>query len=69
MADKEYWSCDLMAGRLSARLRRLGVPHQQVLGHSDEGSSHAWVRVGERNLDPTRQGFGNGAFTVVEAYD
>ena len=62
----EYWDCDVMADRLSARLQQRGIPHQVVLGNSDEGSSHVWVRVGDRNLDPTRQGFGDGTFEVLE---
>lgn len=61
----EYWDCDEMANRLSAKLRRRGVSHQIVVGHSDEGSAHAWVRVGDRNLDPTRQGFGDGSFEII----
>ena len=60
-----YWDCDEMAERLSKRLSRWRVSHQLVLGHSDEGSSHVWVRVGERNLDPTKQGFGDGVFEVL----
>jgi hypothetical protein len=63
------WDCDEMTNRLSTRLRRLGIPHQTVLGHSDEGSSHTWVRIGTRNLDPTRQGFGDGMYEVIETHN
>lgn len=68
MDHGEYICCDEAASIMSQLLRERGIHHEVVVGSSDEGSSHAWVRIAGRNFDPTEQGFGDGTFTVSEAY-
>ena len=65
---EEYLPCDQAADYLSWMLRRKGVPHIVVVGHSDEGSSHAWVRVRGRDYDPTRQGCSD-EFEIAYRFD
>lgn len=65
-AHAEFLDCDEAANIMSAVLRAWRVPHCGVVGHSWEGSSHAWVRVGRRNYDPTEQGMLGGK--IVERY-
>ena len=67
-AHEEYLSCDQAADYLSWMLRRKGIPHIKVIGYSDEGSSHAWVRVGGRDYDPTRQGCSD-EFEIAYRFD
>lgn len=64
----EFIDCDQMASLLSQWLRWRGIPHQSVLGKSDIGDSHAWVRIQGRNIDPTDQGFGDGSYEVIATY-
>lgn len=67
--SREYLDCDEMAVLLSDVLRVWHVPHAVVLGYSDEGSSHCWVRIGESDVDPTEQGFGSGEWRLSAEFD
>lgn len=64
----DFIDCDQMATLLSQWLEWQDIPHQVVIGESDIGDTHAWVRVDGENIDPTEQGFGDGDFKVVRAY-
>ena len=65
-SDPFLW-CDEDIELLTGVLRARGIPHEVVLGRSAEGSSHLWVRVRGRVLDPTRQGC-RVPMDVVERY-
>lgn len=56
----EFLVCDSAAELMADVLRQKGIGYQIICGINDEGSSHAYVRVGGRNYDPTHQGFGEG---------
>lgn len=65
---EEYLYCEIMAEVMSRVLKSKNTPHQMVLGKSDAGDSHMWVRIDEENYDPTDQGYGTGEFEVVYSY-
>jgi hypothetical protein len=67
--DEGYLDCDEAAVLLGWALESHRIPYEGVVGESDEGSSHAWVRVNGRNYDPTHQGFGRGYYYVCDRYD
>jgi hypothetical protein len=51
-----YIYCDEMAEIMSELLILREIPHQTVVGNCSEGSSHVWVRIGDKDWDPTDQG-------------
>jgi len=57
-----------MAELMSQVLISKKISHQVVLGKSDEGSAHTWIRISNKNYDPTKQGYGNGRYSVVEVH-
>lgn len=54
----EFLVCDTAAELMSDVLDAKNIPHKIICGINDEGNSHSYVRVGDRNYDPTHQGFG-----------
>lgn len=54
--DERYLDCDEMAETMSRILTAKGIRNRVIIGKSAEGSSHAWVRVGNEDYDPTHQG-------------
>lgn len=54
----EFLICDTAAELMADVLRSKGIECQVICGINDEGQSHSYVRVGEKNYDPTYQGFG-----------
>lgn len=57
----EFLVCDSAAELMADVLRSKGIGYQIICGVNDEGDSHSYVRVGEKNYDPTYQGFGGEA--------
>lgn len=55
----EFLVCDTAAELMADVLRSKGISYQIICGVNDEGNSHSYVRVGDRNYDPTHQGFGD----------
>ena len=54
-----YLDCDEACDIMHYFLQIKKIPHQLIIGKSDEGSSHAYVKIGEHRYDPTHQGFGD----------
>lgn len=54
-----YLDCDMAADLMHYLLKKRNIDHQLIIGKSDEGSSHAYVKIGNKRYDPTKQGFGN----------
>lgn len=52
-----YLDCDQVADLMSQVLTYKNIQHHIVIGKSDEGSSHAYIKIGEKRYDPTHQGF------------
>ncbi len=67
--EREYIDCDEMSSLMGFALEMHNIPYEAVIGESDEGSSHSWLRSGNRNWDPTHQGFGPGKYVVTEIFD
>lgn len=65
---EEYLDCDEAAVLFGWALEIHQIPHETAIGESDEGSSHAWIRVNDVNYDPTHQGFGRGYYFVTDRY-
>ena len=69
LGKEDYIDCDEMATILSRVLTAWEIDHQSMLGTSDEGSSHAWIRVHGMDLDPTDQGCNNGEVIENRCFD
>lgn len=54
----EFLVCDSAAELMADVLRSKGIAYQIICGINDEGNSHSYARVGNKNYDPTHQGFG-----------
>lgn len=54
----DFLVCDSATELMVDVLRSKGIGYQIICGVNDEGDSHSYVRVGDRNYDPTYQGFG-----------
>lgn len=67
-ASAEFLDCDEVANILSQELKKRCLPHVSMLGESDEGSSHVWVEVRGKRLDPTKQGFGKKRPVELDAF-
>lgn len=63
----EYLVCDEAAEIMSYILKRKGIEHESIVGFSDTGDSHVWLRVDGYNYDPTEQGMHEGQ--IVESWN
>jgi len=56
----EYLVCDEAVEIMSYVLKRKDISHEIMMGFSDTGDTHVWIRVDNINYDPTEQGMHEG---------
>lgn len=54
-----YLDCDEATDIMGYFLKKKDIRHKVIIGKSDEGSSHAYIKIGDKRYDPTNQGFGD----------
>ena len=62
----EYLVCDEAGEVMSYILKKKGIEHESIVGFSDTGDSHVWLRVNGYNYDPTEQGMHEGQ--IIESW-